>query len=187
MTDSSLSLGLLALAGTLLLSACNLGPHYVRPDIPAPAAWSPIGSEPPVDVGWPDAQWWHGFGSAELDRLINQAQLANDDLKAAVARVRQSDAQVRIAGAPLLPSLSAGFTPSRSRQIVPSAPGTTVTANTFTALLSAGYELDFWGKNAALRAAAVAQASGSRYDRDTVRAVGARRGGHHLFHGAVAA
>ena len=176
MTDSSLSLGLLALAGTLLLSACNLGPHYVRPDIPAPPAWSPMTSEasssqpaPPVDMGWPDAQWWHGFGSAELDRLINQAQLANDDLKAAVARVQQSDAQVRIAGAPLLPSLSAGFTPSRSRQIVPSAPGTTVTTNTFTALLSAGYELDFWGKNAALRAAAVAQASGSRYDRDTVR------------------
>ena len=104
MTDSSLSLGLLALAGTLLLSACNLGPHYVRPDIPAPAAWSVITSEasssqpaPSVDMGWPDAQWWQGFGSAELDRLINQAQVANDDLKAAIARVQQSDAQVRIA------------------------------------------------------------------------------------------
>jgi multidrug efflux system outer membrane protein len=176
MTDSTVSTGLLALAGTLLLSACNLGPHYVRPDIPGPPTWSPLASEPnsaqitaPENNGWPDAQWWNGFGSAELDRLINQAQLANDDLKAAIARVQQSDAQVRIAGAALLPSLSAGFTPSRGRQIVPSAPGTTVTTNTFTALLSAGYQLDFWGKNAALRAAAAAQATGSRYDRETVR------------------
>jgi len=175
MTDSLLS-RTFALTGTLLLAACNLGPHYSRPDIPAPAGWVAVVPESgapqparPDDNGWPDAQWWHGFGSAELDRLIDQAQRANDDLKAAIARVQQSDAQVRIAGAALLPTLGAGFTPSRSRQIVPSAPGTTVTTTTFTALLSAGYQLDFWGRNTALRAAAAAQASGSRYDRDTVR------------------
>jgi multidrug efflux system outer membrane protein len=166
----------LTLAGTLLLAACNLGPHYARPEIPAPAAWTPVtpesapsGPRAPEDNSWPDPQWWHGFGSPELDRLIDQAQLANDDLKAAVARVQQSDAQVRIAGAPLLPSLDAGFTPTRSRQILPMGAGTALTANTFTASLTAGYELDFWGRNAALRAAAVAQATGSRYDRETVQ------------------
>jgi outer membrane protein, multidrug efflux system len=162
----------LTLAGTLLLAACNLGPHYARPEIPAPATWTPVAAEStptgpraPEDNSWPDPQWWHGFGSPELDRLIAQAQLANDDLKAAVARVQQSDAQVRIAGAPLLPSLGAGFTPTRSRQILPMGAGTALTSNTFTASLTAGYELDFWGRNAALRAAAVAQATGSRYDR----------------------
>lgn len=160
----------------MLLSACNLGPRYQRPDIPAPTAWTPVTPEstptaplPPDSSGWPDPQWWHAFGSPELDRLINQAQQANDDLKAAMARVQQSDAQVRIAGASLLPSLGAGFTPARSRQITTNAPGTAITANTFTAYLSAAYELDFWGRNAALRAAALAQDSGSRYDRDTVR------------------
>jgi multidrug efflux system outer membrane protein len=178
MMDSTASLGLrtLALAGTLLLAACNLGPHYVRPDIPGPVAWTPVvaesapSSQPtPADKGWPDAQWWRAFGSPELNRLIDQAQSANDDLKAAVARVEQSDAQVRIAGAPLFPSLAAGFTPTRSRQILPMGAGTALTANTFTASLSAAYELDFWGRNAALRAAAVAQATGSRYDRETVQ------------------
>jgi multidrug efflux system outer membrane protein len=165
-----------ALAGLLLLSACNLGPHYVRPRIPAPATWTPATPEssatqpgPPDVNGWPEAQWWQGFGSAELDRLITQAQRTNDDLQAAMARVQQSDAQVRIAGAALLPALNAGFTPVRNRQIMPINGGTALTTNTFTALLTAGYQLDFWGKNAALRAAAVALASGSRYDRETVQ------------------
>jgi multidrug efflux system outer membrane protein len=166
----------LALTSATLLSACNLGPHYVRPDIPAPATWTPVTPEStpsqpePLDVAsWPDAQWWQGFGSPDLDRLMNQAQQANDDLKAAMARVQQSDAQVRIAGAPLLPSLEAGFTPARQRMILPNGTNQAISISTFTAQLSAAYELDFWGRNAALRAAAVAQAFGSRYDRQTVQ------------------
>ena len=168
--------GLAVFCAAALLAACNLGPHYVRPDIAAPAAWTPVTTEstntgpPRIDSPtWPDAQWWHAFGSPELDRLIAQAQQANDDVKAAVARVQQADAEVRIATAPLLPSLGAGFTPTRNRQILPQPPGNPLIANTFTASLTAGYELDFWGHNAALRAAALAQASGSRYDRETVQ------------------
>ena len=165
----------LIVAGALL-SACNLGPHYVRPDIPAPAAWTPVTPEstpsqprPPEPSTWPDAQWWHAFASPDLDRLMDQAQQANDDLQAAVARVEQSDAQVRIAGAPLLPALQAGFTPARQRMILPNGTNQAISITTFTAQLSAAYELDFWGRNAALRAAAVAQDFGSRYDRETVQ------------------
>src|ERR1700704_3035128 len=40
--------------------------------------------------------------------------------------------------------------------------------NTFNSELSASYELDFWGKNRALRDAARAAATASRYDRQTV-------------------
>jgi multidrug efflux system outer membrane protein len=182
MTDSTAAIGLrapgrlVAVLGTLLLSACNVGPHYVRPDIPAPAAWTPVTPEStpsqpklPDATTWPDGQWWHGFGSPDLDRLMNQAQQANDDLQAAVARVQQSDAQVRIAGAALLPSLEAGFTPARQRMILPNGTGQAISITTFTAQLSAAYELDFWGRNVALRAAAVAQDFGSRYDRETVQ------------------
>jgi outer membrane protein, multidrug efflux system len=183
MTDPTAAPGLRAagrlvslLAVAALLSACNLGPHYVRPDIPAPRAWTPVTPESTPSQpkaaegsGWPEAQWWQGFGSPDLDRLMNEAQQANDDLKAAVARVEQSDAQVRIAGAPLLPSLQAGFTPARQRMILPNGTNQAISITTFTAQLSAAYELDFWGRNAVLRAAAVAQDFGSRYDRETVQ------------------
>ncbi len=147
------------------LSACNLGPYYHRPDIEAPAAWAS-----PADADaqqWPTRDWWRGFASDDLDELIGQAQRANDDLRAAIARVRQADAQRRIAGAPLLPALDLDASATRSRAPVP---GQTVvaTGNAFSPILSASYELDFWGKNRAALAAASASAKASRYDRTTV-------------------
>ncbi len=45
-----------------------------------------------------------------------KAQLANDDIAAAIARVQEADAQARIAGAPLLPNVGVGATVSRERQ-----------------------------------------------------------------------
>ena len=56
---------------------------------------------------WPAADWWRGFGSPELDRLIDEASANNQNLAAAAARVIQADAQVAISGAPLLPTVSA--------------------------------------------------------------------------------
>jgi outer membrane protein, multidrug efflux system len=147
-----------------LLGACSLGPYYHRPEITAPPAWvtPPEASLPQ----WPASEWWRGFASDDLNDLIAQAQHANDDLRAAIARVRQADAQRRIAGAPLLPQLGASADAVRSRAAVSS--GGFVTANDFIPLLSASYELDFWGKNRAALAAASASAQASRYDRTTV-------------------
>ena len=48
-------------------------------------------------VQWPDPDWWRGFGSPELDGLMADAMAANTDIAAAIARVRQADAQLRIA------------------------------------------------------------------------------------------
>ena len=105
---------------------------------------------------------------------MDQARVANDDIGAAIARIRQADAQARIAGAPLLPSLGADLDGNRQRAQQPtisptgqlvSVPGT---SNSFTAELTASYEIDFWGKNRALLDAARMAALASRYDRATV-------------------
>ncbi len=156
------SAGLSALA----LSGCNLGPYYHRPATSQPVAWNTQLSQAPST--WPSADWWRGFGSPELGRLIDQAQKANDDLAAAIARVRESEAQVRIASAPLLPTLDADGSGDRETEFV-SIPGISVPPfNEFLAQLSASYELDFWGQNLAARAAALATAAASRYDQETV-------------------
>jgi NodT family efflux transporter outer membrane factor (OMF) lipoprotein len=120
-----------------------------------------------ASAAWPSADWWQGFGSLQLNGLIEDAQRANDDIAAAIARVREADAQARIAGAPLLPSVSAGGAATRESLLNLTSAGTTTT-NEFSALLNASYELDFWGKNRAALDAARLAAAASRYDRVTI-------------------
>lgn len=97
---------------------------------------------------------------------MDQAQKANDDIAAAMARVREADAQLRIAGAALLPSIDAAGTAAREREFT--AVTTPVTLNVYSAQLSAAYELDFWGKNRAIRESAAAALLANRYDRATI-------------------
>jgi len=148
-----------------LLAACSLGPDYKSPDLPTPAAWR----NPPAQQTelWPSADWWQGFGSPQLDRYIADAESANNDLAAAMARVRQADAQARIAGAPLLPSVGLSAEAIHARQ--PSArTGRMETGTSYSPGLTASYELDFWGKNAAAARAAEQTLQASRYDQVTV-------------------
>ena len=163
--NSFLSARVVCACALLLLAACSVGPAYKRPDIPAPAEWRETAARDASAV-WPNADWWHGFGSQTLDDLIAEAQRSNDDLAAAIARVEEADAQARIAGAALLPSVD--FAADATRQHGPVAGVGLATYNTFSPVLSASYELDFWGKNRALRAAARATALASHYDKETV-------------------
>jgi outer membrane protein, multidrug efflux system len=155
-----------AAAMALALGACSLGPRYRRPSIPPPPAWnSPAAAS--MSQGWPSADWWDGFHSAELSRLMTSGRAANDDLAAAIARVREADDQVTISTAPLFPSLDGDASGSRQRAINIGSPGALI-YNEFAAGLNASYQLDFWGENRALRSAALAAAAASRYDRETV-------------------
>jgi NodT family efflux transporter outer membrane factor (OMF) lipoprotein len=153
-----------ALATLAALAACSVGPAYKRPDIPLPPQWQETSND--GAAVWPSADWWHGFGSEKLDELIAEAQRSNDDLAVAIARVQEADAQARIAGAPLLPSIDFGADATRQQAQI--AGGGHGTFNTFNPELTASYELDFWGKNRALRASARATAIASHYDKETV-------------------
>ena len=68
----------------------------------------------------PKLDWWRGFRSPELTALMEEAQTANLDIAAAVARIVQADAQARIAGAPLLPLID--FDASATRARAPGGP-----------------------------------------------------------------
>src|ERR1700678_1585422 len=117
--------GVLGCAGAWL-SGCSVGPTYKRPEIPLPAQWQESAGDASAHASssvWPEAEWWHGFGSARLDELIAEAERSNDDLAGAIARVQEADAQARIAGAALLPSLDLGATATRERaQVTGSGP-----------------------------------------------------------------
>src|ERR1700686_374769 len=154
-----------------LLTGCSVGPTYQRPDIALPAQCSESAGAAAGGVSasvWPAAEWWHGFGSAKLDELIAEAERNNDDLAGAIARVQEADAQARIAGAALLPSLDLGATGTRERAQTTSLGGGGRVSNVFNPERSPIYELFFGGKNRALRDPARAAATASRYDQQTV-------------------
>jgi NodT family efflux transporter outer membrane factor (OMF) lipoprotein len=173
---SCLLLALLSLAG-----GCDLGPDYARPSQDVPAhylAAAPDGS----GAAWPAEDWWRGFGSPQLDALIAQARAGNQDIAAAVARVVQADAQLRQAGAALLPTLSAtgSYQYQRTGYVqgvgsVGSLGGASLGAGgshyeefrTYTGEFSASYQLDFWGKARAATESARASAAYSRFDAQT--------------------
>jgi outer membrane protein, multidrug efflux system len=156
----------------LALIGCDLGPDYHRPALEIPPAYR--ASAATAEAAWPSADWWRGFGSPELNALIDQARQENFDLLAAIARVQQADAQVRIAGAGLLPSLTATANPNWVQESLFNAGrgGRNLTTNldlhNYSAGINAAYVVDFWGKLSATRQAAVTNAMFSRFDQQTV-------------------
>ena len=92
-----------AITAVALLAGCSLGPDYQRPRLDVPAAFRATADT--AAAAWPAPEWWRNFRSPELDGLIATARAYNTDLAAAAARVVQADAQVRISGAPLLPTV----------------------------------------------------------------------------------
>jgi outer membrane protein, multidrug efflux system len=143
-------------------------------DVPVPALDIPDGYKA-ARLIHPDApptlDWWRGFRSPELTDLMEEAQKVNLDIAAATARFIQADAQARIAGAALLPSLNGSGSEAYSRTSGSSASGLTnggrETVN-YSSSLSASYELDFWGKNRDAAQAAEETAIANRFDRDVV-------------------
>jgi NodT family efflux transporter outer membrane factor (OMF) lipoprotein len=129
----------------------------------APAAFE-YGTAAP-GASWPAQDWYRGFGSDELDDFVDLAVRDNTDLTVARERVAQADARARQAGAAILPKVSvdanATYLSGHSQQ------GSGHELDWF-AMLSASYEVDFWGKNRATANAARLQAGASRADRDTV-------------------
>jgi outer membrane protein, multidrug efflux system len=119
----------------------------------------------------PTLDWWRGFRSREMTDLMEEAQRVNLDIAAAVARFKQADAQARMAGAALLPSLSGSGSEAYSRTSGSSASGLSIGGRevvNYSASLSASYQLDFWGQNRDALQAAEETAIASRFDREVV-------------------
>lgn len=94
-----------------------------------------------------------------------EALTANPDLAAAKARLRQADAQTRIAGAALLPSVQVSAGGSRARV---GSEGTSNVTSSYDVGLDAAWEIDLWGGRRASVRSAEALALAGRFDRDAV-------------------
>jgi multidrug efflux system outer membrane protein len=131
---------------TALLSACAVGPNYVRPPLKTDAAFvnAKVG---PYSEQYPIARFWTEFGDATLDQLVDDALLANYDLRIALAHVKEARALHRETRLDLAPTVTAGGTYTKERlsqQQSAAAFGRDQTA--FDAGFDASWELDLFGR-----------------------------------------
>ena len=150
------------------LTACSFAPVYKTPSSSPPAAVYQESGGLGKRRGPLDSQdrgpWWTLFQDTQLNALEEQTRGANQDLKAAFARLQQARAATRIARADLFPTLTAGASATRSRTSVNSPkfpPGYEPVGNDFDLQADLSYELDLWGRvrNAVASAKANQQAS----------------------------
>jgi outer membrane protein TolC len=132
----------------------------------APARWTAV----PKISGKAATGWLSDFSSSRLTALVNEAISQNHDLHAAGARVAQARAQARIAGADLWPQLAADINGRRTQSASGQRfVGTGQRNNRFELGADVRWEIDFWGRLADQRGAAVARAEAPAEDLHAAR------------------
>ncbi|MBB4196509.1 transporter [Rhodoblastus sphagnicola] len=140
------SLALLAAAG---VSACTVGPDYLRPEAPVSAGfkelkgWKPAHPSDAMEKG----RWWAIFRDPELDRLASQVEVTNQNVASQLAAYEQAQALVRESQASLFPSLSATWSGQRSGDgKALSGVGRTLASGVSYPQGNVSWTLDVWGK-----------------------------------------
>ena len=159
----------------LLTSACAVGPNYQRPGVKLTAAYV---TPAPVVAVQPAAleSWWEGFNDPLLTTVVQRALAQNLDLEQARARILQSRAMARAAGAALLPQAGASGSVARVDQSLLSPigeigshlPGFERDYDDYAVGASASWEIDLFG---GLRRAREASLAGARSAEATAQAV----------------
>ncbi|EEF4620086.1 multidrug resistance outer membrane protein MdtQ [Salmonella enterica] len=145
----------------ILLAGCA-PMHDTRQSLTQQTPSSHVDSSLPAALknGWPDSQWWKAYHDTQLDALIDNAIQHSPDMQVAEQRIQLAEAQAKAVEAQDGPQLDFSADIERQRMsaeglmgpfaITDPAAGTTgpwYTNGTFG--LTAGWDLDLWGKNRA--------------------------------------
>lgn len=136
-----------------LVAGCSFAPPHVRPAQPVPPNYpgEVVTGASIARVGWRDF-----FREEHLRALIAAALENNRDIRVAAAGVAEARAAWRIEGSALYPELNAIGTGTRGRSIInlPGLGTQSYDIRQVTAQLSAGWQIDFWGRLRNLKEAA---------------------------------
>jgi NodT family efflux transporter outer membrane factor (OMF) lipoprotein len=162
--------GILTGAAVLLLTGCATVPDLGPRRLPAGAADYATARSFAERAEWPAGQWWRDFGDPQLDALVAEALAGSPGVEEAAARMRMASAQVERARAALLPRAGLMGTARYSRITQSIGLPTDGEWHLLGAgLLSAGYDLDLWGKNRSALRASVSEARASEADEAATR------------------
>ena len=144
----------------------SFAPDYKRPEAPVAQQFPMLSGTQATAATTPaaDIEWQSFFTDPALKQLINAALQNNRDLRIAVLNIEQARAQFQIRQADQFPTLNAALSGSRQSSAASNnrAGGAGTGAGGVSSLYSAGlavtaYELDFFGRVASLKDAALAQ------------------------------
>ena len=151
-----------ALLAPLLLTACAVGPDYVKPKTETPDAFKEAQGwkvAQPADTKLP-TKWWEIYNDPLLNDLEEQVNASNQTIAQAEAQYRQSRAAVRGAQAGYFPTLSANASHTRASNPASRSAGsstgsagagstslaTSGPTDTNLLTLDASWEPDLWGR-----------------------------------------
>ncbi|KDF13906.1 multidrug resistance outer membrane protein mdtQ [Citrobacter freundii MGH 56] len=130
--------------------------------------------------GWPDSQWWKAYHDPQLNALIDNTLRNSPDMQVAEQRIQLAEAQAKAVEAQDGPEIDFSADVERQRMsaeglmgpfaITDPAAGTTgpwYTNGTFG--LTAGWNLDLWGKNRAEVTARIGAVKAREAEREQTR------------------
>ncbi|MCX5813989.1 MAG: efflux transporter outer membrane subunit [Proteobacteria bacterium] len=163
---------ILAAAMSALISACAVGPDYVRSTVLVPESYKENKewkvAEPRDDLF--HGPWWEIFNDPKLNFLEEQVNISNQNIAMAEAQFRQATALVQTATSSFFPTITANPAVTRSLKSSNIGQGTSGTNTVYTAPLNiSSWELDVWGRIRRTVEAARANTRASAADLEGVR------------------
>jgi NodT family efflux transporter outer membrane factor (OMF) lipoprotein len=162
------SSALFAIALSVTLAGCNVGPKYVPPTMTAPPAFKESPTQFKETEGWTVAQpqdaalhgkWWEIYNDPELNALEEQLNIDNQNIRVSFENFMEARALVREARSQLFPTISIGPSYTRSQTSSTVGSSTNSGSGTGTSTSSSGrqsqifalpadvsWEPDLWGK-----------------------------------------
>lgn len=140
--------GILLATTALTLTACNMGPDYIKPLFGFEDNYQ-TKEQPFEKQGSVQEDWWKNFHDPILNDLIGSAVKQNRDIEVALANIEQERASRTSAASSWFPTLGVGASGKKSRSSTKL--GTTFSSfnrenDNFAGDASVSWELDLFGK-----------------------------------------
>lgn len=130
------------IGASLIFGGCMVGPDFAgAPAQSLPATWA--NRVPPATDSENLVQWWRQFGDRQLTRLIETGFAANPDMIAAALSIKEAESSAKIAGASLLPVVTAGA----SQATAPAGAWNSTAHGEWGMRANASWEIDIFGGN----------------------------------------
>ncbi|MCU7958586.1 MAG: TolC family protein [gamma proteobacterium symbiont of Bathyaustriella thionipta] len=128
----------------LPLSACKLGPEFVKPEVELADSWTETGGQELKETALTQNQWWLTFNDPLLNNILELAWKQNNTLEIAGLRVLQAQAQLGIATGNLYPQSQVAV--GDATRVSPSNNSGGSSFNQYNLAATASWEIDFWGR-----------------------------------------